>query len=530
MRRVSLKARVLAIAAATVATAAISMPMVSSAAAPKYTQAVQMPSGKENTTVVVQNTGTANATIALDMYTPGGVLIPAATQVRSNVAPGGAVRFEQATNSGLVPGFRGVGTVSSDQPVNALIVRDILDSAGNKSYSIASASATGGHRLAVPIAFNELVTAQWNSRIAVVNTGTAVACVKATYFLIPNVGGSATTNQVVEDNPTGQTGCPNGYSIPVGGQITFGRTGQNVVNFPAATNNNQMAVSFEVLNPGANAISANVDLYRSDGNRLLGSYEGEVVDTGAPASDDVGTDVVIPLAIKSPSGYYTVTGVLNTTGTPTNVTVQYVGVDGSGNAVNRSVQLNNVTNAAFHSVYQSDDIPVGFVGYARVTADQPVAAILVRGKQTVAFSGVNEATYTSARGVPTDQAATSWNLPLIFRRFAPVPELGYVGYNSWIQVQVADGGTAQVTLRFVGDPASGCSNGPFQATYTVTGSKVFYMNSDSSTENGFAAGQAPSCFFGGAQVTADKPVIAISNVTADKFPGSDSDGIYNGFK
>ena len=76
-----------------------------------------------------------------------------------------------------------------------------------------------------------------------------------------------------------------------------------------------MAAQVEVVNPGGGNIAANVDLYRSDGNRLLGSYEGFAVNSGSPATDDVGTDVVIPLAIKSPSGYYTVVGVLNTTGT-----------------------------------------------------------------------------------------------------------------------------------------------------------------------------------------------------------------------
>jgi hypothetical protein len=363
----------------------------------------------------------------------------------------------------------------------------------------------------------------------VVNTGSQVACVRATYFLVPNVGGAATTNQTIVDSPTGQTGCANGYAIPVGGQLTLGRTGTNVTPFPETTRNNQMAVQLEVLNPGSNNIAANVDLYRSDGNRLLGAYEAFAVNDSAADSDDVGTDVVIPLAIKSPSGYYTVTGVENTTGTPTDVTVRYIGVDGGGTPVDFSVVLPGVSNVAFHSVYQSAEIPVGFIGYARVTASQPVAAVVVRGKQTVAFSGVNEGIYSAARGVPTDQAATGWNIPLIFRRFAGGG--GFVGYNSWIQVQVADGTTANVTLRFVGDPRApqDCPTGPYEASFSVTGSRVFYMNLDA--DNGFPAGNSPVCFWGGAQVTsADKELIVISNVTADKFPdGSDPDGTFNAF-
>ncbi len=501
------------------------MPLASGAA--PFVQSVQFPAGKENTSLIVQNAGNANATIALDIYTPGGVLVPAASKVELNVPPGGTRTFAQALNSGLVPGFRGAGVVSSDQKVNALTVRDVFSADAGKSYSIASAGDAGAQKLAIPIAFNELITAQWNSRIAVVNTGSAVACIKVSYFLIPNVGGTATSAQTIVDSPSGQPGCAAGYAVPVAGQVTFARTGTNVVQFPAATQNNQMAVQVEVLNPGNNNIAANVDIYRSDGNRLMGSYEGFAINDTAATSDDVGTDVVIPLAIKSPSGYYTVAGVLNTTGVATDVTIEYVGTDGNGAPVDVSVTLPGVTNVAQHSVYSSPEIPVGFVGYARVTAAQPVAAVLIRGKQTVAFSGENEGTYSAARGVPADQANTSWQLPLIFRRFGGGE--GAIGYNSWIQVQVANGGSANVTLRFVGDPNSGCPVGPYTTTSTVSGSKVFYMNLDS--DNGFPAGNSPSCFWGGATVTSDSPVVVVSNVTTDKFPASsDSDGLYNGFK
>ncbi len=512
--------------AAVIVAGIVAIPAASTHAGP-FVSAVQFPTGNENTSIIVQNAGNADATIALDIYTPAGVLIPEASKVFTGVPVGGTRVFAQATNTGLLPGFRGSGTVSSDQKVNALTARDILSSDGSKSYSIANAGDVGAQKLAIPIAFNELMTNQWNSRIAVVNTGTAIACIKVTYFLVPNVGGSATSAQTIVDNPTGQSGCANGYAVPVSGQVTFGRTGTSVTQFPASTANNQMAMQIEVLNPGANNIAANVDIYRSDGNRLLGSYEGFAVNDSAPATDDVGTDVVIPLAIKSPSGFYSVVGVLNTTGTAADVTVQYIGVDGNNAPVNVSVTLPGVTNVAFDSIYTHDNIPVGFIGYARVTSSASVAALLVRGKQTVAFSGVNEATYSAARGVPADQAATGWLIPLIFRRYAGGD--GFLGYNSWIQVQVADGGTANVTLNFIGDPNSGCPVGPYNATFSVTGSKVFYMNLDS--DNGFPAGNSPSCFWGGATVTADKNIIVVSNVTADKFPSnSDADGLFNAFK
>ena len=88
-----------------------------------------LPNSKENTSIVAQNDGTAAATIVMDIYTPAGVLIPSASVPFANVPPGGTRVFAQATNTGLTPGFRGVGVISSDQPVNTLEVRDIQDKA-----------------------------------------------------------------------------------------------------------------------------------------------------------------------------------------------------------------------------------------------------------------------------------------------------------------------------------------------------------------------------------------------------------------
>ena len=64
----------------------------------------------------------------------------------------------------------------------------------------------------------------------------------------------------------------------------------------------------------------------------------------------------------------------------------------------------------------------------------------------------------------------------------------------------------------------------------MTGSKVFYMNADS--DNGFPSNGAgsPSCFWGGAQVTGNKPLIVIANVSSDSYPGGDNEGLYNAFE
>ena len=82
--------------------AAVPLALVTAADAAKG-----IPEGKENTIVIVQNVGNAPADIALDIYTPAGVLVPAASRVSIDVVPGGTTQFPQAVNDGLVAGFRG---------------------------------------------------------------------------------------------------------------------------------------------------------------------------------------------------------------------------------------------------------------------------------------------------------------------------------------------------------------------------------------------------------------------------------------
>lgn len=496
-----------------------------------------LPDGKENTNVIVQNAGTSAADIVMDIYTPAGVPVPSASRPASGIAPGGTAQFPQATNNGLTAGFRGVGVLSANQPINALLVRDILASRSTnaKSYSLANATSTGGHKLAAPIMFNQLQSGGrwWNSRASVVNVGTSTACVRVTYTLLPNKGGATgTTSSTVVDNGPGCSGGQ-GYVLEPGAQLTFSAEPGDTA-YPAGTFNNQMTAVFQVVNASAsNKIAAVIDVYRSDSTRGLGSYNALVQDDAAASSDDVGTRVIAPIALKTRSGFYTVTGVVNVSTTAATASIQYIGNlgDGTGAPFSLTIPLGSIppSEGVEHSTYLANaaSMPFEFVGYAIVTSDQPVAVTVIRGKETSAGSGTTEPIYAAVNGVPDDRASTTWRTSLYFRRFAPGPSPS-VGYNSWVQVQVADGTSATVTLRYVGDPTSGCPVGPYEVTTTVNNSKVFYANLDASPDNGFPSG-APNCFFGGLQVTANKPVIVISQVGADKFPGGDSEGLANAF-
>ncbi|MCC7364047.1 MAG: hypothetical protein IT303_06715 [Dehalococcoidia bacterium] len=481
-----------------------------------------LPNSKENTSVIAQNNGTAAATIAMDIYTPQGVLVPSASKVETNVPPGGTRTFAQAINTGLTPGFRGVGVLSSDQPINALLVRDIEQAGtGRKSYSIHNAYPTGGSVVTLPYISNNLDNT-YNTRFAIANTGSATACVTIAYAY---VGGGGTT-----DAGTGGSGCATGHPIPVGGQIAFGPqtvTAEATQAMPAATAGRLMAAT--VTSTGA-PVTVGVDAYLTSGPRKLGSYDGFIVDTGSPASDDLGTTISIPLALKL-DGYYSQVLMSNPNGTAANATITYRSQGGQTYTVNRTIPANGTAN---HSVYEADGgIPEGFIGAATITSDQPIAAVLFRAKMTAPGSYIDEDLYTAVNGVPTDRATTTAKLPLIFRRAygnnATCEAQGALcGYNSWVSITVPGGGTANVTLTTINDPTSaapGCSGAAtYTTTFAVTGSFVFYQNANSN--NGLGAN--PACLWGGMTVTSDVPVIAIADVTTDLQPG-DNDGLYNAF-
>jgi hypothetical protein len=472
-----------------------------------------LPNSKENTSAIAQNNGSAPATIAMDIYTPGGVLIPGASQVFTNVPVGGTRVFAQAINGGLVPGFRGVGVLSSDQPINALLVRDIESNIGQKSYSIHNAYPTGGNVVTLPYIANAL-DGTYNTRFAIANTGTAQACVTITYSFI---GGGRPP--VTDTGPSG-SGCASGYAVPVGGQIAFAPTNvDGAIPMPASTNNSLMAAT---VNASSSTVTVGVDAFLTGGLRKLASYDGFVVGAAGSTTDDIGTDISIPLALKTADGYYSQILLSNPGNTAANATITYTGNTGT-HVVNLAVPANGTAN---HSVYSDNVVPVGFVGAARVTSDQPLAAVLFRGKMTTAGSYVDEDLYTAVNGVPTDRATTTAKFPLIFRRAYKAGSAD--GYNTWVSVSVASGGTANLTLTAVNDTSNSAPGCNAAATYTTTkaisGSFIFYQNAD--IDNGF--GQNPGCFWGGMTITSDVPIIAIGDATNDLNLG-DNDGLYNGF-
>lgn len=488
-------------------------------------------SGKENTSAIVQNRGAATAAIAMDIYTEGGLLVPAAGQVKTGVPSGGSRNFPQGSNAGLATNFRGVGVISSDQPFNALLVRDIKDSNGQKSYSTVSPSSAGSTKVALPFLMNNL--GGRHTRFTLANTGSSTACVTIVYSFLPDKA----KDPVSQPGPGG-SGCSAGETpIPVSGQVSFAPTAIDfAIAMPSATGGFMMAADITSTNDVP--ITASVDAYNSGGanGRNLGSYDGFRVSVPEDANDDVGLQIALPIAIKSSSGWFSQAVLSNPNATDAEVSITYTGtVNGApmdpevdsfvipaGGIQSRSIYYEDQASGGF-------SIPEGFVGSAIVQSSQPLAAVLFRVKMTSHGSYTYQHPYAAANGVPLDRATTTVRLPLLFRHaLRPSPTSSKYGYNSWFSVIVADGSTANVTVNAVNDPTSACS-GSYTSTLntTVTGSRLFSQISSTPGDNGFQA--TPSCFFGGATITSDKPIIVVANVSNDLVANSDNEGLYNGF-
>ncbi|HEY5477779.1 MAG TPA: hypothetical protein VIK11_13830 [Tepidiformaceae bacterium] len=476
-----------------------------------------LPNSRENTTAVAQNAGTAAATIAMDIYTPGGLYVSSASVTYANVPVGGSRTFPQASNTGLTAGFRGVGVISSDQPISAVLVREIASNTDGKSYSIHDAYAAGANTISLPYIANAL-NGTYNTRMAIANTGTAVACVTVAYAFVPGNGAiPASGSAPYTDNGTGGSGCSSGYPIAVGGQLTLSPDGvDSSTLMPAQTRNALMAATVTSI---GSPVTVAVDAYLSDGTKKLASYDGFVV---GGAAQEIGTQLSIPLALKTPDGYYSQILLSNPNSTAANATIVYTdGTSHQSYTVALTVPANGTAN---HSVYSDNVVPTGFVGAATVTSTQPLAAVVFRSKMTNGGSFVDEDLYTAANGVPVGRGATTARFPLIVRRLGMSGS--YYGQNTWVSVSPANGGSATLTITSVADsatvPGTCSSAATYTTTVTISSPTIFYQNLD--LNNGF--GTAPTCFYGSMTITSSAPIIAVADSTNDLYNG-DLDGMYN---
>ena len=487
------------------------------------------PESKEHTSILVQNNSRQAAIIVMDFYTPGGVLIPLASEIHPEVPAWSTRTFNQALNQGLLPGFRGVGVLSSDRPLNALLMREAVGTGNTRSYAVHNAYADSGVRVALPYVANQLdedgtVT---NTRFSIANAGLDVACVTLTYELVPGRGAASSNGgTTLISSDVASESCPDGgWAIPVAGQITLAPDqGPLAAAMPSGTVNALMSVMVDSTQP----VTVAVDIYGGgNGSARLASYNGFIVDKDRPGTteDDIARRVVMPLAQKSVGGYWTEYAIANPWNEAISGSIVYQGtVEGDPDRdVLLTVEIQLPAGGGItHSVYDSDALPEGFEGWAVVYANRPVAALLLRA------SSDDTDSYAAANGVPNGRTTQSVKFPLVFRNVHGWQD--QQGTNSWVGVAVADGGKAELEIVAVNNPTEvikGCEGlALFQTTITIDGSFVFDQGSDDKDETGLGA--LPTCMMGGMVIRSNKPIAAIGGVTSDLQVG-DNDALYNAF-
>ncbi len=475
--------------------------------------------GVENSWVRVQNVGVNAATVTVTYYDESGRKVGQDTCPSSacpSLAPGGGWTFFQGQQPQLPSGYKGSAVIESDQPIVALqakdVVRDGKFSIAGDTTSIANVSS----KIFLPIVANADGPEQnWNGRFAVQNMSDEnTACVTITY--LSNAADAEIAWDPYKPGKSGVTklpGCPNG-GRPLPPQGTLHRDPDNFgvprqytgsVRIETHKNGQNIAASEQLL-------TATADTWNSTTEHLA-SYRGM-------DESELSTTVLLPLVDREVgqfNGWSTHFQIVNKDpAKPAKVTLRFEGFDFGAGGAFVAKQHEFTVNAARICFQDRDDfanclapgdrLPRAFVGTARLTSTQPIGVVVNRGSYY-------DDTFTNYRGFSPGEGATRVLLPVLNKNYGPYQ--GKAGWNSWFRVLVADGGSANVRIRYLGLDLPGG-----EQSYTLTAFREFtvFQFNEPFLPNGFA---------GTAILESDRPIVALVNPYTDVFPG-DGNMLYSG--
>ena len=469
--------------------------------------------GNENTSFWVQNTGSKPARFAVDYYDAAGTRV---TQESIPDVPAGAsVAFHQDSQNNLPHGFSGSAVVTSDQSVRTVILKQIQK--GNDTLSVSGDDGVtrGFDKIYLPLIYSRYgPDGGWNTRLILQNVSSGVAaCVRMTYR--DEKGQVALTEPATGSQPVPQ--CPSGGLLIAATSVLkrdqAEMTGSLPANFRGSllvelvTSNQQSTVNTQIL-------AATVDVYHSQRSSLA-TYKG-LGWSSTEGTGDLSTRVYLPFVQKN----FGFIGGWNTPffvspldpARPAALTLVYCcdsRLAGAGGSLERKL---TVSAWAAVDPGQEADLPDGFEGSVSIASDEAVAVVATWG---LGIGGIDSfAAYT---GVPQAEASTTAWVPLMYRDFGYKGSTGFArGWNSWLRVQVADGGTATVKVTYYGSKLPG---GATSFSETITGVKVFYQRDDL---------LLPAEFEGAAVIVSDKPIAVVAGVLSDAYQG-DTEAIFGGF-
>lgn len=477
--------------------------------------------GVENSWIRVQNIGDAHATVQVDYYDENGVFagrdVCPKVGVCPSLAPGSGWTFFTRDNATLPLGFKGSAVITTDQPIAAILAKDVIR---GDAFLIGGDSVTvgaGSHRLYLPLVssrdgpFND-----WNGRFVIQNVSdTTTACVTITYL-------SNYTDSEVHWDPyrptdgtaTRQPGCPQG-GMPLPPRGSIFRDPENMGLSPGFTGSVRVDLhtNAQGVPPSRQFITAGADTW----NRLFNPFSSY---RGLDESE-LNTTILLPLVDREVgpanqwSTYFQIEN--KDPSRPADVTLRFEGWDLGKPVPEFVVKQNTLRIVGARMCFQNRDdfanclapgdrLPRNFVGTARLVSTQPIGVIVNRSSNLIDV-------FTSYRGLRPGDAARKVLLPVLNKNYGPVGDRQ--GWNSWFRVLVADGGQASVTVRYFGLDLPG---GSVAYTRTVFREFTVFQN-----EEGFL----PDGFAGTAVLESDRPIVALANLTTDIFWG-DTDFLYNG--
>jgi hypothetical protein len=474
--------------------------------------------GVENSWIRVQNVGAISANVNVVFYDEQGREVghdacPSATCPA--LPPGGGWTFFQGQQPQLPRGYRGSAVVESDQPVVALVAKDVWRDGRFAIGGDTTTTTNGGPTIYLPLTANaDGPGRDWNGRFAVQNLGATVACVTITY--LSNYADAAIHYDPYRPgtrNPPRQQGCPEGgRPIAVGGTLFRGPGDMGVPQAFTGSVRIQTHENAQGDAATAQTITASAESYNSN-TKHFASYR-------AVDERELSRTALLPLVdreVGPSNGWSTHFQIVNRDpAQPARVTLQFEGFDVEGGMRFISTSNTFTVNAARMCFQDRDDfanclapndrLPRSFVGTARLTSSQPIAVIVNRG-------AYYDDTFTNYRAFRPEDGAARVLLPVLNKNYGPAN--GRAGWNSWFRVLVADGGGANVCIRYVGFDLPG---GEQRYCRAVNREFTVFQFNEPMLPNGFA---------GTAVLEADRPIVALANIYTDVFIG-DTNVLYNG--
>jgi hypothetical protein len=289
----------------------------------------------------VQNAGTADATITIN-YTPG-TAGSAAAEGPITLKPGASRTFDQSTNNALGAKFIGSASITSNQPVVAMVSQ--VGTGSIRTLLLYDGFSGGSTNVRAPLVMSN--NSGYFTSLNVQNVGSAPTTVTVSYSA-NQVGGFAPVNETLTLNP-GQGG--------------------NLLQAAGQWANNRYIGSATLT--ASQPLVVVVNELKIDAPSQGSAYEGL-----NPAG--LTTKASAPLLMSNNGGYITSVQCQNAGAAPATVTVTY-----SANTVGGGTpapDTRTVAPGANVTIFQAPTVDpkweARYIGSATITATQPVACLV----------------------------------------------------------------------------------------------------------------------------------------------------------